>query len=218
MNTPYKFARGGGHAAAGGRGKPLPRDPDTLVWSGSFRDAGTYYIQVVNNSTLYDKAFQIAATGPHVWVPTPASSADSSAPIDGDERRFDGSAAATPDTPMPVDYPLPVNTMPELAIPLPNLANYTLPPRSAVWFSLWSDSGKSATVVVVDGVNRGLGLEVYTDDILRDGTTRPIGLGAPGVPANDLIWRGGSSVSSTRWIRIVNNSANAVPFQMDLRD
>ncbi len=173
-----------------------------LMWSGAFGASGSYYVQVTNpNSAAMSAQLMISGSGVSlapIAVTGPSANAAQPGPNTDD---------------------------PNKAVAL-NGASQTVPANSAMWFSfnyaVNTDTGARPvqTITLANGTASGLSFQVYSPDLLNNWwQNAPIGSGTTEMvagengmaPSADLTWTGAFGGSGTYYVRVINNSANAIP-------
>jgi hypothetical protein len=175
---------------------------DDLIWVGAFGSSGTYFVHVINTNATATTAkllisgdgvslapAPIAVTGPATNVQPPATTDD-----------------------------------PAKAVVL-NGAQQTISANSAMWFRFdygLNDDGTRPvkTITLANGNLNGLTFQVYAPELVSDWQdNHPTGVGAPIMVAcdsglcasNDLVWQGAFGSTGTYFVRVINNSGQAVP-------
>jgi hypothetical protein len=179
-----------------------------LMWSGAFGASGAYYVRVINPTSAAMSA-QLMISGSGVSL----------API-----AVTGPSASAA-------QPGPNTDDPNKAVAL-NGTSQTVPANSAMWFSfnyaVNTDTGARPvqTITLLNGSASGLSFQVYSPEILNNWwENMPIGVGSTQMVSGengmaqsaDLTWSGAFGASGTYYMRVVNDSANALPAALTIQ-
>lgn len=195
-----------------GRGEPynVACDDGTcqsadLIWVGAFGTSGTYFVHVINtNATAMPAKILISGDGVSL---TPAPIAVTGATTNA----------------QPMDDPA-------KAVAL-NGATQSVPANSAQWYRFdygFNDDGSRPikTITLANGNVNGLSFQVYAPEVLNSWwTNNPTGVGSPVVVAcdtgtcssNDLLWVGSFGSAGTYYVRVINNTGNAIPATLTIQ-
>ncbi|HZQ08755.1 MAG TPA: hypothetical protein VFD70_19385 [Anaerolineae bacterium] len=220
-----------------------PPHSNDLIWTGRFPTPGTYYVQLVN-MTNQPKSATLTVEGSGVGlIPAQASNPQpppptQTVPANQTQTRPTPQptqpAGGTQQTASP-NQPNTYFTDPFHALNLTNQLQ-TIPANSTIWYRFeYKGDGSNIRVALLNGVLNGLGFEVYTPAQVREDwwNDKPIGRGTAvgcgvnqptnsnGEPlcrpdANDLVWNGSFPLGGTYFVRVVNNTPNAVQYMLTL--
>ena len=173
-----------------------------LLWSGAFGASGPYYVRVINtNSTTATAKLLISGDGvmlapaAPIAVTGPSANAQTVANMDDPARAvvIDGSSKS-------------------------------IPANSVQWYSFnygFNDDGSRPTrlITLANGNQTGVSFQVYAPEVLSNWwQNMPTGTGTPGMTAcdtgmctsNDLTWLGAFGATGTYYVRVINNTSNAL--------
>ncbi len=180
-------------------------DGADLTWAGDGNESGTWYVRVVNDKD--DPIdYQFTIDGVRFSLVPPPSITPEPPPLGSL-----GAVLGLDQTPTPTPTPVVGNTVPDRAGGIDG-NSHTLAPRSELWYIVgfpldW------VTIKLVGAAGSGLTFEVYAPGQVADWWKEdPLGRGS--VDGSDLVWTGGPDGSDRRYIRVVNNTDQAVEFTL----
>ncbi len=202
-----------------GRGNP---HGDDLIWSGNFNMPGTYYVEVINNtSSGMGFSMSIASTGVSLGAAT------------GQAGR--GGAGVPAPAPAlnytPTGGPV-MNTDPGHAAMMDNKA-HTIAANTALWYTFNYAGDKSLiTIVLPNGNVSGVQFNVWTAQGASDWwDLQPVGRGTAqsidctsgepkdntGCWSNDLNWNGKFDLSGTYYVQVINTNSTPMSAQLQIQ-
>jgi hypothetical protein len=196
-----------------------------LTWVGDFNEAGTYYVEVINNNSNAT-SFQLSIQGAGVSsVPPPAAPA-ALAPAAAPAQPGVGGNSIAPAAVAAI------NNDPGHAAAVAN-ATETFGANSSQWYSFdYSGDRSEISIILNNGNASGLHFNVYTPAQIGDWWNEPpIGRGTgqalncdTGVPevngacqSDDLTWVGNFNEAGTYYVQVVNGNPDPISAPLSLQ-